>query len=102
MIGGRVGVGIAEADERSMLRTGNQPRARVGDDDAGAFGADERARHVESVFGEQLIEVVSGNAAGDIWKTTANQIRVLVADGAQLRVDLSTPSSLAHDAIEIA
>ena len=36
--------------------------------DAGAFAADERARDVEAVFGQQLVEVVAGHAARDARK----------------------------------
>ena len=66
MIGGRKRVRVAETDERPVLRAVDQRSLRLEHDRAGAFGADERARHVEAVLGQQLVEVVAGDPARDV------------------------------------
>jgi hypothetical protein len=58
------GVGVAEADERSMLRPRNQSCSGLEHHDARAFGADECARHVESILRKELIEVVANTRRG--------------------------------------
>ena len=45
------------------------------DDGAGAFAADEGAGDVEAVFGEKLVEVEAGDAAGDAGKLFADERR---------------------------
>ena len=83
-----------------MLRARDQLRSGLEHRDAGAFRADERARHVESVFGKELIEVVTRHTSRDIGKPRANQRRVAIADRAQARIDLSAASALADDRVQ--
>ena len=101
VIGRRERVGVAEADQRSMLRARNQPGPGLEHDDAGAFGADERPGDVESILGKQLIEVVSRHAPGNIGKPAANQAGVAVANRAQRGVDLSAASAGADDRLHL-
>ena len=63
---------------------------RGGDDvDAGALGADQGAGHVEAVLGEQFVEVVAGDAAGNARKFFADQIGVAIANAREAGVDLA-------------
>ena len=52
------------------------------DGDAGAFAADECAGNVESVFRKELVEVVAGDAAGDIGEALADEVAVSGRAGA--------------------
>ena len=79
----------AEHGEHAEGRAGGEIE-RGGDDvGAGAFRADQRARDVEVVLGQQLVEVVAGDAAGNARKLFANQIRIAIADAREARVDLA-------------
>ncbi len=93
VIRGRERVAVAEADQRSVLRAVNQPQLRLEHDHAGAFGADQRARHVEAVLGQQLVEVVAGHPPRNARKARADQVGVSIAQVAQRRVDLAAASA---------
>ena len=69
--------------------------------DAGALGADERARDVEAVLGQQLVEVVAGDAPRDVREALADQVGVAVAQVAQPRVDLAPAPALADDLLQL-
>ncbi len=97
-VAGLIDVGEAQHQDHPRLRTGHQPRLGFQRDDAGAFAADQRARDVEAVFRQQLIEVVAGDAALDFRETRANQVGVLVAQVAQPAVDLAAAAAGADDA----
>ena len=51
-----------------MLRAMFELAARLQHGDAGAFAAHQRARYVESVLRQQLVQVVAGDAAGILGK----------------------------------
>ena len=51
------------------------------------------ARDVEAVLGQQLVEVVAGDAPRDARKFRANEIAVAIADRLQSRVDLAAASA---------
>ena len=61
----RNGVGKAEHDQAPERRALDEPERRLEHGDAGALAADQRARDVEAVLGQQLVEVVAGDAARD-------------------------------------
>ena len=62
-VGGEERIVEAEHGEHAEGRAGGEIQ-RGGDDvGAGAFGADQRAGDIEVVFGQQLVEVVAGDAA---------------------------------------
>ena len=87
---------VAERDKRAVLRAVDQPQLGFEHDHAGAFGADQRARHVKSVFRQQFIEVVAGDAPGNSRIPRADQVGVLVANGAQLGINLAATPALAR------
>ncbi len=100
MVGRRKRIAVAEADERSVLRALDQPQFGFEHDHAGALCPDQRLRHVKSVFRQQLIEVVAGDAPGNFRILRADQAGVLVADVPQLGIDRAAPPSLRNDGIE--
>ena len=88
VIGGDEDIGEADADEGAELGALDEVERGAEDDGAGAFAADEGAGYVEVVFGEELVEVEAGDAAGDVGELGADQVGVLVADALELGVDL--------------
>ena len=101
MIGRGKSVAVAEADQRAVLRALDQPQLGFEHDHARALCADQRARHVESVFRQQLIEVVAGDAPGNFRELRADQAGVLIANVAQLGIDLAAPPALRDDGIAV-
>ena len=88
-VGGEKGIAEAEHGQDAEGRAGGEIE-RGGDDvDAGALRADQRAGHVEVVFGQQLVEVVAGDAAGNAGKFFADQCGIAVADAREAGVDLA-------------
>ena len=80
VVAGGVDVRVAEHEQRARLRA-RSSRSIVGlqNGDAGAFGADQRARDVEAVLGQQFVEVVARHAARDLREPRADQVGVAVA-----------------------
>ena len=76
VIGALENVGIGDYEEHSMLRAFDEAAGGFEDCGAGSFGADEGAGDVESVFGEEIVEVVAGDAAGDLGEFLADEIGV--------------------------
>ena len=68
-------VRIAEPDQRAMLRALDQAQLRLEHDRAGAFGAHQRARDVEAVLGQQLVEVVAGDPPRNLGKAGRGSAR---------------------------
>src|SRR3984885_3336999 len=68
---------------------------------AGAFGADQRTRDVESIFGEQVIEVVTGDAARNVRILAADLVSVAVGELLQAGVDLGAAPAFVHDTAKI-
>ena len=81
MIRRRKSILITKSNQRPVLRTVDQPQLGFEHDRARAFRSDQRARHVKSIFRQQLIEVVAGDPARNFRKARADQVAVLVADG---------------------
>ena len=83
--GHRVGglVDVVEADDRqhALLRAVDQVERGPQDRDAGDFGADQRARDVEAVLRQQLVEIfVAGDAARDFRIARADEVAVAIAE----------------------
>ena len=99
IVGREKSIAVAKTGQvRAMLtRAVNQLQLRIKDHHAGAFGAYQCARYVEPSFGQQFIEVVTGDAPGNLRKLRADEIAVLVANRSQLRVDLAAASPLLND-----
>jgi hypothetical protein len=63
------------------------------------FGPHQRARHVESVFRQQVREVVARHAARNVRKPAADFVTVPISDALQPRVNLAASSALRDDAL---
>ena len=100
MVGRGKRIAVTEADERSVLRTFDQPQFGFEHDHARAFCPDQRFRHVKSVFRQQLIEVVAGDAPGNLRILRADQAGVLIADVPQLGINFAAAPALRNDGIE--
>ena len=68
---------------------------------AGAFGTDQRARHVEAVLRQQFIEVIAGDAARNARKFLAHQIGIAVAEARETRIDLAHAAAAANERVEL-
>ena len=88
VIGALIDVGIGDDEQDALRRTFDQAAGGFENRGAGSFGADQGAGDVEAVFGEQVVEVVAGDAAGDVGKFLADQIAVLIGDLLEGGVDL--------------
>lgn len=98
MVGGEVGVGEPEHDERPCRRGLHQAHGGAEDRRARALGADQRAGEVEAVLGEELVEVVAADPARQLGRIGPDEVLGLVAEGFQLAVDppfgAGTPTGL--------
>src|SRR5439155_9861205 len=90
------------ADERSVLGTGNQSRPRLEHHHARALGAYQRASHVETVLGQQLIEVIARHAPRDVGKLCADQVCVVVLYRTKSAVDVSSTAPRVDDGLTLA
>ncbi len=66
-------IGKAEYHELSMLWALHQPHSGFEHRDTGRLGADHRARNVETILRQQLIQVVTGDSARDIGEALTNE-----------------------------
>ena len=89
VVGGEEDVREADTDEGSALRAFDELKRCAKYDGAGAFAADESSGEVEVVFGEELIQIKSGDAAWDTGEFCAYLIGVGVADALESGVDLA-------------
>ncbi len=89
VVGGDEGVCEAEHHELTVLRAVHELEIGFEHGDAGGLGADEGAGDVEAVFGKELVEVVAGDAAGDVGEALADERSVAVADTFQAGVDFT-------------
>ena len=97
-IGGEERIVEAEHGKDAKRRAGGEVQRGGNDVGAGAFGADQCARHMEIVFGQQLVEVVAGDAARNAREFFADQSRVAVADAGKACVDLARAAAGADHA----
>ncbi len=97
---------IVEADDgEHALLAGSATRLSVAleDRDAGRFGSDQRARDVEALLRQQLIEIfVAGDAARDLGIARADQVAVAVAECVEGAIDLRAPAAVCENVAELA
>ena len=101
MIGGLKNIGIADQQKRAHRRRVNEFALRFEHDDARRFRTNQRACDVESVLGQQLIEIEAGDAARDLRIARANEIGVAIANRFQARVNLAATSAFRDDSREL-
>ena len=92
-----IDVAVTQHQQHALLRTAHEADFRLQREHARAFAAHQRARHVEAVFRQQLIEVIARHAALDLRKTRAYQFRVSVAQRLQSGVDFAAPAAAQDD-----
>ena len=100
VIGALINVGIGDDEQHALRRAFDQAASRFENRDAGAFGSDQGAGHVESVLGQEKIQVVAGDAARNFGKTLADEIAVGGGDALQSGVDLAAAAAGFADALE--
>ena len=100
VIGALVDVGIGDQQQDSRRRAFHQAARGLQHRDAGAFGPDQRAGHVEAIFGQQEVEVVARNPAGNIGIALANQVGILIPEFFQAGIDFSPPAAFADDLLQ--
>src|SRR5439155_26740688 len=86
-----VNVRIAEHQQRARSWIVNQLEGRFENDHAGAFGSNQRARDVESIFGKQFVQIISGNTTRNFWKMLPDQLGVFVAKSEKFCIGLRAP-----------
>ena len=96
VIGGDEGIGKAEHHQAAVLWAMFERAAGLQHGDARALGAHQRARYIESVFRQQLVQVVARDAAGDLGKALPDQVAVGIPDARHAGIDLA-PSTAAGD-----
>ena len=70
-------------------------------DDKRPFAPDQGLRHIETFFREQVVQVVAGDAAGNVGIALADLVGVAVAELTQLGVQPSGGPSVTDRAIEL-
>ena len=101
MIGGDEGIGKSEHDQAAMLRAMLERAVGLEHGDAGALRAHQGAGHVKAVLGQQLVQVVAGNAAGNLGKTLPDQVAIGIPDAGQAGIDLPPPSAAGDDRLQL-
>ncbi len=88
---------VAEHEQRARRRAVDQVHRRLEVGDARALGAGEGPGDVEAVLGQEVVEVVAGDAPRDLRIALADQVGVAVAQLEQAAVDpLVSGSALAR------
>ncbi len=89
VVGSREHVRVAHHDQGPGGRAVHQPQLRLEDGGQRGLGADERARDIEAVLGQQRRQVVARDAPGDVGEAGTDLVRVPVTQVAHAAVDLS-------------
>src|SRR5215467_10811791 len=100
MITGGINVRVAEHQERASGRAVDQANGCLEDRDTGTFCANQCPRNVESVFRQELIEVITRDAARNVGKALSDQMGIPVAQGLELSIDMTVPATCLNDALE--
>ena len=83
VVGGAELVRVADGEQRDARRLRDQLERRLEDRHARRLRADERARDLEPLLGEQLVEVVARDAARDLRIAGADLVGVRVGERAE-------------------
>ena len=102
IVGARKRVGVTQPHQRALLWTLDQFQRGGKDRHARALSTHQRAGHMETVFGEKLLEVISGDAPGNPGIALADECGVSVPDFAQALIDGAATPALADDGLQIA
>jgi hypothetical protein len=72
VVGAPIDVRIGDDYEHALRRTFHKTARGFEDCDAGSFGTYQGSRYVKTVFGEQVIQVVAGDSAGNVGEPLAD------------------------------
>src|SRR6266404_2335739 len=101
VVGTEINIGPSDNEQPPRRRTLDQAAGGFENRDASAFRADESTRHVKAVFGEQVVEVVSGNAARNVGELATNLLSVAVGDGVESSIDFGASTTFLDEAVEV-
>jgi hypothetical protein len=100
-VAGGEDIGEADHDEHALGRAVHEPQPGFQHRDASAFAADQCAGDVESLFGQELVEIVAGDTARDLRIAGADQIGVAMAQFVELAIDLAVPPAGGNDRAQL-
>jgi hypothetical protein len=101
VVPGPVHVLVAENGEHARRRAVNELELRLEHEHAGTLGAHERARHLETSLGQELVEVVTRDATGDVRVPAPDLRGVPIPELAEVPVDLPPPATRARRQLDL-
>ena len=101
VVGGKINIGPSDNEQHPRRRTLDETASGLENRDASAFRADQRAGHVKTAFGQQVVEVVSGNAPWNVRELAADLVAVAVREGLEAGVDFGAASTLVNEAVKV-
>src|SRR6266478_9644744 len=101
VVGAEIDIAPSDNEQHPRRRTLDQAASGFENRHTSTFGTDESARHVKAIFGEQVVEVVSGNAARNVGELATNLLSVAVGDGLEPCVDFRAAAAFADEAVKI-
>src|SRR5208337_1305990 len=96
-----VNIWPSDDEQHTGRRTFDEAASGFENHDASAFGSDEGASHVETVFREQVVKVVSGNATRNIGKLAPHLLAIAIRERPESGVDLGAPSAFPNEEFEV-
>src|SRR5215469_12333530 len=100
MITGSVDIGVAEHQERASGRTIHQANGCLENGDTGTFCTNQGPCNLESVFWQELIEVITRDTARNVRKALPDQMSIPIAQGLESSIDMAATATLLNDAFE--
>src|SRR6185437_3351221 len=101
VISSRINIRVSKNYKTSIRGAIYQTSDPLKDGNAGALRPYQSFCHVKPVFRQQIIQVITRNAAGNFGIARANLISIPVAEITQLRVDFRSPSAFRNDLREL-
>ena len=99
-IGALENIGIRDEQEHAFGRTFHQSARGFEHGDAGAFRSHQRARHMETVFRKEVIQVVAGYPTRNIGIASLDKFAVCVAQLLQSGINFAATTALGDDVLQ--
>ena len=99
-VGSLEDIRITRNDQGAAAWVLHEPQFGGEDDNAGRLRTNECAGDMEAVLGQQVVEVVAGDAARDLWEVLAYQRAVLITQSAQTGIDFTATATSGDDGLE--
>jgi hypothetical protein len=100
MIASSIGIFIAQYQHRASLWAVYESGGGLQHRHTGAFRTHQRAGDVETVFRQEFIQIIAGDAPGNLGITRANQLGIVIAQRAQISINLAAPPALVDDLLQ--